>query len=301
MESDHKVAIVGAGELGQAIGKLLRENGAAANLWDSDPSKVPGHVSLEDHISPADFVFFCIPSWAMRNALENALPFLQHAASVVAFAKGIEECSLKTMGEFLPDVLPDGQRYAVAGGPMLAKEISAGMTAVCVIASRDEGVRNELRDLLASPRCKIELHKDVQSVSLAGVLKNIYSVSLGIADGLGMSGNQKGWLVARAIKEMTDVGKVLGADPEIILGTSGVGDFIATGYSPHSRNRAVGDEIVKNGSCNLRGEGLHSLPSLTARLGERGSTFPLLHLINEVGIACKPAKPAFQAFFNGEI
>ena len=135
-------------------------------------------------------------------------------------------------------------------------------------------------------------------MALAGVLKNIYAVALGISDGLGVSGNEKGWVTAAATKEMVDVATALGADPKIILGAAGVGDLIATGYSVHSRNREVGIEIVATGKCNIRGEGLNSLPFLMARLGEKARAFPLMTLVNRIGIACEPARPAFEEYFK---
>jgi hypothetical protein len=57
-------------------------------------------------------------------------------------------------------------------------------------------------------------------------------------------------------------------------------------------------EIVKNGVCNLRGEGLNALPFLIRRLEEKVASFPLLILINTIGIECKPAAPAFDEFFK---
>jgi glycerol-3-phosphate dehydrogenase len=98
---------------------------------------------------------------------------------------------------------------------------------------------------------------------------------------------------------MRGIAAALGADPEVILGTAGVGDFIATGYSVHSRNRETGIEIVTTGKCDVRGEGLNTLPFLIQRLGkEKAAAFPLLMLINTVGIECQPARAALQEFFK---
>ena len=80
---------------------------------------------------------------------------------------------------------------------------------------------------------------------MAGVLKNIYAIVLGIADGLEFDGNAKGWIAARATNEMLAIAETLGADKKIMLGTAGLADFIATAYSPYSRNREIGDEILR--------------------------------------------------------
>lgn len=291
--------MIGGGELGKAVGVLLKKNNVTADFWDADPSVVPGQKPLQEIVPVAECVAFCVPSWAMRAAVMGILPYLSPTAIVMSFAKGIEKDSLRTMAEMVPTILPPGQPFVVVGGPMLAAEIAGDMAAIGVFASTDAAALQKITPLFASERFIIETTTDPVSVSLAGILKNIYAVVLGIADGLTLSGNEKGWITARAIREMRSLAVALGADSEVVLGTAGVGDFIATGYSAHSRNRETGVEIVTTGKCNLRGEGLNSLPFLIERLGkEKAAAFPLLMLINTIGIECQPARPAFDAFFK---
>jgi len=291
-----KIVILGAGELGTVIGGLIQKKQPDVTFWDSDPVKRQDGT-LESLIPLADFVFFCVPSWTLREAITTVLPFLKPTCSLTFFSKGIEEQSLKTVPELVLEIAPSFST-AVVGGPMLAGEMKVGKPSVIVLASKDEALRSVLVPLFSSSESRVEVSDDPYGVSLTGVLKNIYAVSLGIADGLELSGNQKGWLVSQAIEEMVQIGKILGVDQNVILGTTGVGDLIATGFSSYSRNRTVGHEIVKTGVCNFRGEGLSSLPSLMERLGEKSSQFRLLNFINYVGIQCQPAAPAFQKFFD---
>jgi glycerol-3-phosphate dehydrogenase (NAD(P)+) len=298
MEISSRVVIVGAGELGRAVGFLLKEKKIEVDFWDADPAAVPGQKTIQEIVPTAGYVLFCVPSWAMRAAVTGVLPYLTPSATVVSFSKGIEKDSSQTMAEMVPTVLPAAQPFMVVGGPMLAAEIVGGMVAVGVFASKDAATLAWARDAFAGERFRVETTSDAVSVALAGVLKNIYAVALGIADGLGVSGNEKGWITSAAVKEMVDIATALGADPKIMLGSAGVGDFIATGYSVHSRNREAGIEIVATGKCNIRGEGLNSLPFLMARLGEKASSFPLMTLVHEIGIVCTPARPAMEKYFN---
>jgi len=201
----------------------------------------------------------------------------------------------------VPTLLPATQPFMVVGGPMLAAEIVAGNDAIGVFASKNEAALAWADGVFADEHFRVETTPDMASVALAGVLKNIYAVALGIADGLGVSGNEKGWVTAAAVKEMVDAATALGADPKIILGAAGVGDLIATGYSVHSRNREVGIEIVATGKCNIRGEGLSSLPFLMARLGEKAQAFPLMMLVHRIGVACEPARLAFEEYFKSRM
>jgi glycerol-3-phosphate dehydrogenase (NAD(P)+) len=335
MEQKPHVAIIGAGELGAAIGGLLQRNGLSPVLWDADPAKVPGQKVLGDSVKDADCVLLCVPSWVMRGAVNSVLATgaLRVDAVVVSFAKGIEadtdsvaDGNGKTMTELFEELFSGEQArpFAVVGGPMLAEEIVAGKGAVAVFASKQPSALDMCHTLFISSNVssenivdgsvndgnialniRTEFLNDPLSLSLAGVLKNVYAVALGVADGLGASENEKGWIASVAIKEMVNIATLLKADAQIILGAGGVGDLIATGYSGYSRNRGIGAEIARTGACHLQGEGIASLPSLKNRIDAASvvgvpASFPLFDFIYAIGVECKPARPAFDAFFKNK-
>ena len=233
----------------------------------------------------------------MRDALQGILPFLAPHTVIVEFSKGIDDAA-KTTGELIPELLPQGQPFAVAGGPMLAEEISAGKNAVAVIASMDDRVLVDVKELLSSVNLRVETSHDILGVSLAGVLKNMYAVALGAADELALGDNEKGWLAARAQGEMAGISHTLGGDIETMFGTAGLADFIATAYSPYSQNRTAGEMLARRTTPTLRGEGLLSLPQLLKRLGPEAARYPLLGLVKEIGLDGKPVAPAFAKLFQ---
>jgi glycerol-3-phosphate dehydrogenase (NAD(P)+) len=292
-----RILIVGAGELGAALGGYLRTKGSDVSFWDTDPAKASDKRPLHEVVPLADFIFLCVPSWAPRSVLSESVSALRSTSVVVSFSKGMDAApGQKTTRELLPELLPPRQPFVIVGGPMLAAELAAGKNAAAVFASPAPLAAQKVADLFRSPVFAVELSADAASVSLAGVLKNIYAIVLGIADGLEFDGNAKGWIAARATNEMLAIAETLGADKKIMLGTAGLADFIATAYSPYSRNREIGDEIVKNGKCDLKGEGTVSLPLLLARLGPRAAEFPLLNVIKKIAIDCEPAKSIMDAY-----
>lgn len=295
------IAILGGGRLGQAMKMLLEKKGVTITIWDADTARFPNQKPLQEIIPTADVVFFCVPSFAMRSAIATAAPLLKSGCPVVSFAKGIDAESEKTMPELFAELAP-AHPLATIGGPMLAEEISAGGNAVAVLASKDENFRTALVILFSSPQFRAEPSTETESVAWAGVLKNIYAFALGIADGLKVSDNEKGWLAAKAIDEMAGLAATLNTDPAIVLGTAGVGDLIATGYSQHSRNRQAGDEIVATGTCKVPGEGLMSLPAFIKRLGpDTVAKFPLLGAVKKITLDHEPAKAVIDAYFeNGK-
>jgi glycerol-3-phosphate dehydrogenase (NAD(P)+) len=293
------ILILGAGNLGQTLGDYVQKQGNEVVFWDIDAAKVPHGRPLEETVPVADFIFLCMPSFAVPSVLSQATSSLKPATIVVAFAKGLDAATGRTMAELLPELLPKDQPFVIVGGPMLATEIAAGENAAAVFASQSEDAAKSVADIFRSDVFAVEVSRDAVSVSFVGVLKNIYALGLGIVDGLELDGNAKGWIVSRALGEMLGIAEALDIDRSVILGTAGLADFVATGYSPYSRNRAVGHEIVKNGKCNLKGEGFISIPPLMARLGPRAAEFPLLNTIKKIAIDCEPAKSTVEILFAG--
>lgn len=294
MKNNFSIVIIGAGEIGCAIKSVLKRRGTAIFLFDKNPAKMPEQKSLAEIIPETDFLFFCIPSWVLNTAIKDVLLYLNPKTVVISLSKGIEEKTHQTSDEILARALPKNQRFALLHGPMIAEEITKGMAGVGVVATARKETFELLNELFRNSNLILEHSEEVHSVALAGVLKNIYSIALGIADGLNWSGNQKGWLVSLAINEMAKILEILGGKKEIAYGAAGLGDLIATGYSPHSRNRKVGEEVAKTGKCCLESEGQISLQSLLELLGERKNIFPLLIALENILMSHQNAKEVFE-------
>ena len=289
-----QVAIVGAGEIGSALAYLIRKSGCAVELWDKDASKVPNQKPLAEIIPGASAVILGIPSWAMRPALESLRPQLTPGTVVVSLAKGLEHETKKTMDAVMAELLPAGVAPALLGGPMLAEELMQDMIGVAVLAAAQREDFDRVRALfIGAPQIRLEWSDDLRLAALLGVLKNIYAVGLGIVDGLGWGLNAQGWFTARAIREMDAIIMALHGASDAVCGSAGVGDYIATGFSPFSRNREFGHEVVETGTCNLKSEGCVSLPSLLELVNGRLAEFPILTTLNQVLYEKADVKAAF--------
>lgn len=276
------VVIIGAGRIGQAFKHLCEARAESVSFFDVDATKVPDQRPLAEIIPPADVIFLCIQSFAIREVLAELKPLLKRAALVVSLAKGIERNTFKTLDIVIPECLAPEQPWGLIIGPMLAEEILQNQGSAGVFAGSNPEECTILSSLIDPHNLSLECSNDVHGVALAGVLKNIYALSLGIADGIGWGANRKGWLITRAIREMRDIIEILGGDPNTADGPAGLGDLIATGSSPHSRNRATGEQIVKTGEMNPLSEGYISLSSLKHLLGERTSEFKILSTLIEI-------------------
>ena len=128
------VAIIGAGRLGSSLARIFRRSGANVSMWDQDEGKVRNQKSLEEVVSPADMVFFCIPSFALEDVLKKIKKSLRKGCIVVSPIKGIDHVTGNTTAEVVIKSLPS-QPFVMLGGPMIAEELDKGLGGTAVLAS----------------------------------------------------------------------------------------------------------------------------------------------------------------------
>jgi len=283
MQYMHKVAIIGAGNFGMAICGMLRAQvDVAIALWDIDAARVPGMLSLEETVRDAEIVFLCVNSWALSEAAQSVLPFISSDTVIISPTKGIEERTLKTSDEVLIDVFGGDAHAALMHGPMLAAEITQGLPAFTVLAVADRSAYDRVATLFSGTLLELEYSSDMHGVALAGVLKNIYSIGLGMVEAMVLGSNFRGWFVRVAVQEMIAIIIAFGGNEKTALTGAGLADLIATGFSPHSRNCKVGHEIVQSGECITVSEGASSLPQMLELLQQKKVHAPLCEGIGNI-------------------
>jgi glycerol-3-phosphate dehydrogenase (NAD(P)+) len=85
----------------------------------------------------------------------------------------------------------------------------------------------------------------VLGTELGGTIKNVLAIAAGVAHGLGFGENTRAFLLTRGIAEMSRLGVQMGAKAETFAGLSGLGDALATCFSPLSRNFQVGYRMAR--------------------------------------------------------
>jgi glycerol-3-phosphate dehydrogenase (NAD(P)+) len=111
-------------------------------------------------------------------------------------------------------------------------------------------VAGKVQGLLDSPTFTVFISDDIVGVELCGALKNVIAVGAGIMDGLELGNNAKAAFITLGWRDVVSLGTALGAKPDTFYGLAGLGDLIATGNSPLSRNHYVGCELGKGRSLN---------------------------------------------------
>jgi len=284
-----QVVIIGAGAIGQALGKIIKEKrGSTVVFWDAAPGKVKRQLPLNASLAAADFVFLCLPSFVLREAVKLIRPHLRRRTIVVAVSKGIEANTNLTVDRLLAKILPFRQPFVLLFGPMLAAELALGSCGHAVAASASRASLPKIAALFSGTRLRLKKSYDLRGVALCGALKNVYAIGLGIVAALEAGDNVRGAYIAAAANEMRAIVRLLGGQAETVNGYAGLADLVATGLSANSRNRQVGCALGSRGRCQ-GSEGSRAAVSIADLLGGKHRRFPVFHaLVRILGSGAEP-------------
>ena len=207
------------------------------------PSLTASH-DLAEVAECSDITIMAVPSHGFRQTLVALAPYQRPWTPVVSLVKGLEQVTNKRMTEIVAEVLP-GHPAGVLAGPNIAREVVAGYAAAAVIAMPDQHLAAQLQELFRTKFFRIYSTSDVTGVEIAGALKNVFAIAVGMGDGIGAGDNTKAMIITRSLREMSKLGEKLGGERETFAGLAGMGDLIATAGSHLSRNHRLGEELAK--------------------------------------------------------
>lgn len=271
-----KVCIIGHGDIGRAIEVSLNQQDIA-NLYIYD--KKAG-VLDDDKLSSADIMFICTPTSALSEVLNLINIYRKPESLTVTLSKGIDKTTGKLVHELMTDFLPSND-FAILAGPMLAQEISNGMGGVGVLASKNQEVHKIINNIFNNKILSVKYSDDLAGVALFSVLKNIYTLAIGIVTGLSYGKNIQGWITARSFSEWPFIASKLGIKFNQQTADLILSDFIATSSSPLSQNRTAGIQIAE-GKKPHPSEGLTALPLVVKRLNDDLSGLPVLEILARI-------------------
>lgn len=262
------VGVLGAGSFGTCLA-LLCARDHDVTLWARDaeiadainrehrnprylcdialPENVRGTADLGDALAECELVICAVPSHGVRDVMLRAADLIPEHAILVSTVKGIESETWMRMDQVLEDVLDPVHhpRLVFLSGPSFAREVAEGRPTAVTLACREEAYAISVQASLSNPTFRCYSATDVIGVEVAGALKNVVAIAIGICDGLGTGQNARAALMTRGLREITRLGVAMGADPITFLGLAGMGDLILTCTGDLSRNRAVGIELAR--------------------------------------------------------
>ena len=259
--------------------------------------------SLDESVAGKFLVICAVPSHAVRAVFSQLASKVAPETMLLCGTKGLEEGSLKTMGELLVEIFgPDRKKdLAFFSGPTFASEVARQLPAAVTVAAYDEGVAKSIQEIFSTPNFRVYTSPDVIGVQMGGVVKNVIAIAAGISDGLSLGQNARAALITRGLAEMTRLAVRMGADPMTLAGLPGLGDLILTCTGDLSRNRAVGLQIADGkslqeitGATRTVAEGIRNTRSLYSLAAQLGLEMPIVEQMYQVLYAAKKPSEAVR-------
>lgn len=312
------IAILGAGNMGTALAHALACQGQQITIWDHSTEIIRGireerrnerylpEICLHPCILPHDEASMCVenarllilsvPSIFIESVLTRALPYLSHDTIILNVAKGFapDGCSI------LPDWIESISRKhpcAHLAGPALANEFARESPTFISISAHNSMIAEETAWMMRGEIFHTETTTDIVGSSLAGILKNSYAIYLGLlGQTCGKDHNLTAVAITKCAQEMECILTSMGAQSKTIRGIAGIGDLMATGSSPLSHNRQLGQALSLGQTLEqilttneILPEGVRATPVFLEISRNYHLQTPILNTI--AGILCDNYKP----------
>ena len=219
-----KVAVLGAGAFGTALGGLLAANGYDVDYYDSKLER----ERLCDTLNKAVAVVLCVPS----VAAPHLLPYLPTKKPLIVATKGI-------LNDEVFDRFDD---YMVLSGPGFADDIKAHQKTLLTVTDK------RLKEMFQAEYMEFDMTNDRKGVLMCGALKNVYAILAGL---WGLERGTGPWraFVDEAAQEMKELLLANGAKPGTVDLACGRGDLELTCGLP-SRNYEFGLKVRNGGGTH---------------------------------------------------
>ncbi|XP_070813742.1 glycerol-3-phosphate dehydrogenase 1-like protein [Chaetodon trifascialis] len=276
-----KVCIVGSGNWGSSIAKIIGHNVKASNRFDpmvnmwvyeemidgrklteiintehENVKYLPGHklprnvVAIPDvteAVKGAKILVFVIPHQFISKLCDDMKPHISEGTIGISLIKGIDEGpdGLKLISDIIREKLEI--EVSVLMGANIASEVADEKFCETTIGSKNEANGAIFKELLQTPNFRINVVQESDTVELCGALKNIVAVGAGFCDGLGFGDNTKAAVIRLGLMEMVAFAKLFckgNVSSTTFLESCGVADLITTCYG--GRNRKVAEAFAKS-------------------------------------------------------
>ena len=263
------VTVFGAGAWGSTMAQVLNDAGNDVLLWGRSedviaeinsthtnkkylgshelPLSLQATTDLAQAFAHSRIYVLAIPAQQLRVTLQEWKPFFSSDSIIVSTLKGIEISTQMRMTEVIEDVLGP-HAIAIITGPNLADELVLRQPAGAVAAAATQELADQMRDLFRTPYYRVYTSVDVMGCELAGAIKSVIALAVGISIGMGFGENTQAMLITRGLNEVARLCAAHGSDPLSAAGLAGMGDLVASCGSPLSRNRTFGEVLGRTGS-----------------------------------------------------
>lgn len=264
-----KVAIIGSGAWGTALGQVLVDNDHEVIIYGVEEKEVndinlglntkyfddykldlrlKATLSMQEALTNSDYVLLAVPSKMVRIASSMINKHLDHKVSVINVAKGLDEDSKELLSDAIKQEIDKSKLNGVVTliGPSFAIEVIRRIqTTICAV-SKNKKIAKEVQSLFSNKYFRVYTLEDEIGAQYGASLKNIMALASGMISGLNLGENTKASLITRGLLEMSRYGIRMSAKKETFMGLTGLGDLVLTCSTEKSRNFSAGKIIGLN-------------------------------------------------------
>lgn len=320
MDQNSRVAVVGSGSWATAIVKILHETQPCIDWYVRRPEmgeyirrhghnpqylsdvhfnldRIRVHGELDDAVRSADTIFMVVPSaflgeWLKPLSVDLSGKFL------VTSIKGIVPEEHVTATEFLKSHY--GVSYSqmgVVSGPCHAEEVALERLSYITVSCKHRARAKQICKLIGTDYIRTIESTDIYGTEYSAILKNIYAVAVGVANGLGYGDNFQAVLTCNAQAEIVRFLHSSYPDARQTEASAYLGDLLVTCYSQFSRNRTFGTMIGKGYSVlsaqmemKMVAEGYYATGGIHAVNLQHGVHMPIAETMHRILYEGKNAK-----------
>jgi len=277
--SKEKVTIVGSGNWGSAIAKIVGRNVLDRDEFDTEvkmwvfEEQVDGRNLTEiintDHenvkylpgikftdnvvadpdltsaVTGASLLIFVLPHQFLGRVCPQMTTVAKNCRAI-SLIKGIEfnEQGPILISSMIKDAM-GGMDVSVLMGANVANEVARDDFCESTVGFTDKSNGECWQRLFDCPTFRIGSIKDVAGVELCGALKNVVAIGAGFCDGLGFGGNTKAAIIRIGLKETIKFAKMFfnGVQDDTFFESCGLADLVTTCFG--GRNRKCAEAFAK--------------------------------------------------------
>ncbi len=268
-----RVSILGAGEMSRAMQRLL----AAQSLRTWQRHGPASDQRLADVATNADAIVFCLPAQAYDEIATKIVPIVAPHCVCIGVAKGLDAAA-RTATEIFQQALARRCHYATLYGPMIAEALQQDRAGFAGVAADAAPARALVHTLFDRSALRLRDIDDANGANWCGILKNLYAVLFGCVDAMNLGENWRGFLVVRALEELSALLPQLGGAAATAYDWPGLGDLITTATSVNSHHYMLGYHLAGTPQTPLTGEAVHTVQVLQQTPRFALTDYPLLQL-----------------------
>lgn len=263
--ADKRVLILGHGAMGRMFEQLLTPH-YSLSFWDRDPVSGEETAPLESLVPGHELILLAVPASPHDELAGRLVECVSPNALCLSIAKGLDAAGDSPADIFARrfDARQDAH-WAVIYGPMIARDLSEGRAGFALAAAPLMATARAAVAWFQPTTLYLQADDDPLGAAWAAILKNVYVPLIGMAEGLALGDNMRGFLLCEALSELADILEAKGGRAPTAYGLAGLGDLLTTATSPHSHHRRIGEALARGehgpmaaSDGNIRSEGVHA-------------------------------------------